>query len=57
VLELLLHSYLSSTEKATVRLVQAVAKVEGRGGLPGRAQGAVAALMNDLCVRTLVRCG
>lgn len=44
----LLGSYLSSTEKATVRLVQAVYEVEGRGGLPSRVTWAVRALMRDL---------
>jgi hypothetical protein len=47
--ELLLDSYLSSSEKATVRLVQAVARIEGRGGLPRRVQAAVSVLLADLC--------
>jgi hypothetical protein len=47
--ESLRDSYLSSSEKATVRLVQAVARIEGRGGLPRRVQAAVSALLDDLC--------
>lgn len=45
----LLGSYLSSSEKATVRLVQAVYPVEGKGGLPARVSNAsIRALMEDL---------
>jgi hypothetical protein len=47
--QLLLDSYLNSTEKATVRLVQAVFRVEGKGGLPRRVHAAVRELLSDLC--------
>jgi hypothetical protein len=50
--ESLLDSYLSSTEKATIRLVQAVVRIEGRGGFPSRVQSAVSALMEDLSGRS-----
>src|SRR5215469_210716 len=46
--ELLLDSYLSTTEKATLRLVEATYRLEGRGGLPQRVHAAAEALMADL---------
>jgi hypothetical protein len=47
--EALLDSYLSSTEKATIKVVQDVYRIEGRGGLPQRVWEPIRALIDDLC--------
>ncbi len=51
--EQLLDSYLSTSEKATVRLVQALAPMEGHGGLPLRVQTEVRSLIGDICAHGL----